>query len=225
MKLDAMYRLAEDEAAQLRVQFKAQEDDRQHLIRWGEGMQKQQLLQHSTATLLNTCRSSSSTGLTCACAQHYSTHFCYFCAEGKSGLCWWPCRQVLGLKRQNHHLQQQATALQEELDAIMSLEVEEGQRQEERGVQLHLHQQLLQQGGSRPHSAVLGQVRARPMTAGPAGGGSQKQEGTACWRPLSGLTHAQEGRTAGAGELCMCWRVRGPVRCWLVSELSAGSVA
>jgi hypothetical protein len=34
VKLDAMYRLAEDEAAQLRVQFKAQEDDRQHLIRY-----------------------------------------------------------------------------------------------------------------------------------------------------------------------------------------------
>lgn len=33
VKLDAMYKLAEDEAAQLRVQFKAQEDDRQHLIR------------------------------------------------------------------------------------------------------------------------------------------------------------------------------------------------
>jgi hypothetical protein len=33
VKLDAMYRLAEDEAARLRVQFKAQEDDRQHLIR------------------------------------------------------------------------------------------------------------------------------------------------------------------------------------------------
>jgi hypothetical protein len=33
VKLDAMFRLAEDEAAQLRVQFKAQEDDRQHLVR------------------------------------------------------------------------------------------------------------------------------------------------------------------------------------------------
>jgi len=33
VKLDAMYKLAEDEAARLRVQFKAQEDDRQHLIR------------------------------------------------------------------------------------------------------------------------------------------------------------------------------------------------
>eukprot|EP00775_Hariotina_reticulata_P009232 gene9232-9397_t len=32
-KLDAMYKLAEEEAVQLRVQFKAQEDDRQHLIR------------------------------------------------------------------------------------------------------------------------------------------------------------------------------------------------
>lgn len=34
VKLDAMYRLAEDEAARLRVQFKAQEDDRQHVIRY-----------------------------------------------------------------------------------------------------------------------------------------------------------------------------------------------
>jgi hypothetical protein len=33
VKLDAMARLAEDEAATLRVQFRAQEDDRQHLIR------------------------------------------------------------------------------------------------------------------------------------------------------------------------------------------------
>lgn len=33
-KLDAMYKLAEEEAAQCRVQFKAQEDDRQHLVRW-----------------------------------------------------------------------------------------------------------------------------------------------------------------------------------------------
>jgi hypothetical protein len=32
-KLDAMYKLAEEEAAQYRVQFKAQEDDRQHLVR------------------------------------------------------------------------------------------------------------------------------------------------------------------------------------------------
>ncbi|WIA28885.1 hypothetical protein OEZ86_011409 [Tetradesmus obliquus] len=32
-KLDAMYKLAEEEAAQCRVQFKAQEDDRQHLVR------------------------------------------------------------------------------------------------------------------------------------------------------------------------------------------------
>lgn len=32
-KLDAMYKLAEEEAAQMRVQFKAQEDDRTHLIR------------------------------------------------------------------------------------------------------------------------------------------------------------------------------------------------
>lgn len=33
-KLDAMYKLAEQEAGRLRVQFKAQEDDRQHLIRY-----------------------------------------------------------------------------------------------------------------------------------------------------------------------------------------------
>jgi hypothetical protein len=33
-KLDAMYKLAEGEAAQYRVQFKVQEDDRQHLVRW-----------------------------------------------------------------------------------------------------------------------------------------------------------------------------------------------
>ena len=33
-KLDAMYKLAETEAATLRVQFKAQEDDRHHLIKW-----------------------------------------------------------------------------------------------------------------------------------------------------------------------------------------------
>lgn len=33
VKLDAMARLAEDEAAQLRVQYSAQEDDRQHLVR------------------------------------------------------------------------------------------------------------------------------------------------------------------------------------------------
>jgi hypothetical protein len=32
-KLDAMYKLAEEEAAQYRVQFRAQEDDRQHLVR------------------------------------------------------------------------------------------------------------------------------------------------------------------------------------------------
>jgi hypothetical protein len=32
-KLDAMYKLAEQEAATLRVQFRAQEDDRHHLIR------------------------------------------------------------------------------------------------------------------------------------------------------------------------------------------------
>ena len=33
-KLDAMYQLAGAEAARLRVQYGAQEDDRQHLIRW-----------------------------------------------------------------------------------------------------------------------------------------------------------------------------------------------
>jgi hypothetical protein len=34
---DAMYKLAEEEAAQYRVQFKAQEDDRQHLVRCVKG--------------------------------------------------------------------------------------------------------------------------------------------------------------------------------------------
>ena len=34
-KLDAMCQLASAEAARLRVEFGAQEDDRQHLIRWG----------------------------------------------------------------------------------------------------------------------------------------------------------------------------------------------
>jgi hypothetical protein len=72
------------------VQFKAQEDDRQHLIRWGEGMQKQQLLQHKTATLLNTCSCSSAVP-----APSIVQHTCAFfvlrvrvCAGGPAGRCW-----------------------------------------------------------------------------------------------------------------------------------------
>eukprot|EP00879_Flechtneria_rotunda_P019947 GHRR01020966.1.p1 GENE.GHRR01020966.1~~GHRR01020966.1.p1 ORF type:complete len:404 (+),score=209.72 GHRR01020966.1:123-1334(+) len=40
-KLDAMYKIAEQEAAQLRVQFKAQEDDRQHLIKQMLGFKRE----------------------------------------------------------------------------------------------------------------------------------------------------------------------------------------
>lgn len=121
------------------------------------------------------------------------------------------CRQVLGLRRQNHHLQQQVSALQEELDAIMSIELDDRGHaaQDSRPMQLQaLQEQLMRhhqqhsqhsnRSSSRPQSAVAGpqaaaRGRARPMTAGPASSVQQLQGGR--WRPLSGSPKRRPGGT------------------------------
>lgn len=36
-KLDRMFKLADEECSRLRVEYRSQEDDRQFLVRWGEG--------------------------------------------------------------------------------------------------------------------------------------------------------------------------------------------
>jgi len=96
------------------------------------------------------------------------------------------CRQVLGLRRQNHHYEQQATALQEELDAIMAVDMDD-----DTALLQQAHQQAAAAAGagSRPHSAAVNALKARPMTAGPTHSMQQQQQ--QCqqadhWRPLSG---------------------------------------
>lgn len=110
------------------------------------------------------------------------------------------CRQVLGLKRQNHQLQQQSAALQEELDAIMALESEEGHG----ATAMHpvmSHQQPLHPGGM-PQSAGPALLKPRPMTAGTTR--SIQQQDAAHWRPLSGSPKRRPGSSSADAHAGVC---------------------
>lgn len=102
-------------------------------------------------------------------------------------------RQVLRLKRSNHQLQQQATALQEELDAIMALELDDVVTPGPSTQQQQQQQSLaLLSGPAAAH-------RVRPMTAGPLTGSSNHhQHQHQQQRPLSGSPNRHRGDSAGA---------------------------
>jgi hypothetical protein len=128
------------------------------------------------------------------------------------------CRQVLGLKRQNHQLQQQAAALQEELEAIMALETEEGQG----ATALHQQQQQLHHQGGMPQSVGQALLKPRPMTAGPTR--SVQQQDAAHWRPMSGSPKCRPGSSSADARAGVCLSVQ--VHLWhaLVVQLCAGYV-
>jgi len=134
LKLDEMYQLADKEAAQARLELKAQEDDRQFLVRCVPGSCREAA---PSRACMAAARQQPPTAVPARPAARPPASMCRQLLDDRRTCCTpagspsckhvLACRQLLDYKRANHQLKQQVEGLQQQLDSIMALAAEEQQ--------------------------------------------------------------------------------------------------